>query len=119
MEKEVDLFVDNLKNYLKEAEKYKYSQFIIDRDINEMCSNFYDTASDEGYEFGKDASREDAYDNGYEDGVEDGRREAEETNIRDTAREIWEFANKFFVRDEEGFQPALREMIENRYNMIL
>ncbi len=81
-------YVDKLFDYLEEAKKYKYSKFIIDRDIKQLFIDFYDAAYEEGHIQGQseketdiDDLLDDRYNEGYDDGYEAFKDEIEESNI--------------------------------------
>lgn len=84
----VHMYVDKLFDYLEEAKKYKYSKFIIDRDIEQLFADFYDEAYEEGRlqgqsegEMTADDLLDDKYNEGYDDGYDAFKNEIDESNI--------------------------------------
>lgn len=81
-------YVDKLFEYLEEAKKYRYSKFIIDRDVKQLFADFYDAAYEEGRIQGQseedpdiDDLLDDKYNEGYDDGYEAFKNEIDESNI--------------------------------------
>ena len=116
MDRAVYMFLDKLLDYLEEAKKYKYSKFIIDRDLKEMIYEFYDAAFDDGYSSHVEElqdSDESEYDDGYADGYDSGKDDGK----KEGAISVYNFVKDFMEWDEEGIQTAIKKMIETKYNM--
>ena len=116
MDRAVCIFLDKLLDYLEEAKKYKYSKFIINRDLKEIISEFYDKAFDNGYydhveeqQYSDESEYDDGYADGYDSGKDDGKKEG--------AIAVYNFVKDFMEWDEEGIQTAIKKMIETKYNI--
>ena len=113
-------YLDRLSDYLEEAKKYNYSKFIIDSDLKQLFSDFYDTSYEEGYIQGQsekdtdvDDLLDDKYNEGYDDGYQAFKNEIDESNIelnfsgRDL--EILRNGKKWFTFDHENAALIERE----------